>query len=106
MLIQISPSAEIVPELQGLCTCTHSGYDLDGRDFVSVDALAIEVELSPQEEELLAHLVGHVTVNYCVPLVVLVDNVEGLAVPDSQVETLAVHHVVAQNAVQFAHFSL
>ena len=49
---------------------------------------------------------GYVAIDDSVALIVLVDHVEGLAVPDAQVEALPVHHVVTQNALQFLHLRL
>ena len=44
---------------------------------------------------------AYVAIDKRIALVVLVDHVESFAVPDTKVESLAVHDVVAEDAVQF-----
>ena len=54
----------------------------------------------------MTHLVGDISINYGVSLVVLVYDIERLSVPYSQMEALAIHNIVTKNALQLAHFSL
>ena len=103
---EVTPPAEEVAQLQLGLTTSHSIEDFHGGNFIGVDPLAIQIELSPEEEELLAHLVGHISINNGVSLVVLVYHIECLSVPDSEVEALAIHNVVAEDALQLVHFSL
>ena len=56
-LVEVSPSAEVVAELELGLTIAHSVDDLHGTNFVCIDALSIQIELPPQEEEFLAHTV-------------------------------------------------
>ena len=102
VLAEVTPPAEEVAQLQLGLTTSHSIEDFHGGNFIGVDPLAIQIELSPEEEELLAGLVGDVAVDDRVSLVVLVDDVEGLAIPDAEVEALSIDHVVAEDAVQLA----
>ena len=49
---------------------------------------------------------GDISIDDCVSLVVLVDHIESLAIPDAQVTSLPVNHVVAKDALQFVDFGL
>jgi len=49
---------------------------------------------------------GDISIDDGVSLVVLVDHIEGLAVPNAQVASLSVNHVVAKDALQFVDFGL
>ena len=80
--------------------------DFHGGNLICVNPFAIQIELSPEKEELLTHLVGDISINYGVSLVVLVYDIERLSVPYSQMEALAIHNIVSKNALQLAHFSL
>lgn len=95
MCVEIAPDIEVSSELELGLTTTHSIDHLDCADFVSVNALSIQVELSPEEEEFLAHLVADISIDYCVSLVVFVNNIECFSVPDAKVESFSVHDVVA-----------
>ena len=106
VLAKVTPPTEEVAQLQLGLTASHSIKDLHGGDFICVDPLAIQIELSPEEEELLAHLVGDISINYGVPLIVFVYDIKRLPVPYSQVEALAVHNIIAEDTLQLAHFSL
>ena len=106
VLAEVSPPTEEVSQFQIGLTTSHSIKDLHGGDFICVDPLAIQIELSPEEEELLAHLVGDISINYGVSLVVLVYDIERLSVPYSQMEALAIHNIITKNTLQLAHFSL
>ena len=106
MLTEVTPPAEEVAQLQLGLTSSHTIKDFHGGDFICVDPLAIQIELSPEEEELLAHLVRDISINDGVSLVVLVYNIKSLSVPYSQMEALAVHNIVAEDALKLAHFSL
>ena len=102
VVVEVSPPAEVVAELELYLTAAEPVEHLDSTDLVGIDALPVQVELAPEEEELLAGLVGDVAVDDRVSLVVLVDDVEGLAIPDAEVEALSIDHVVAEDAVQLA----
>ena len=106
ILAEVTPPTEEVAQLQLCLTTSQSIEDFHGGNFIGVDPLAIQIELSPEEEELLAHLVGHIAINDGVSLVVLVYYIESLSIPDSEVEALAIHYVVAEDALQLVHFSL
>ena len=62
--------------------------------------------MPPEEEELLAHLMADVAIDDGVPLVVLMDHVKGLAIPDSQIESLPVYDVVAEHSLQLVDLGL
>ena len=49
---------------------------------------------------------GDISIDDGVSLVVLVDHIEGLAIPYAQVTSLPVNHVVAKDALQFVDFGL
>ena len=85
-------------------TATHTVDHFHSTDFIRVDAFTVQVQLTPEEEEFLSHLVADVAINDCIPLVILVHHVEGLAVPDSQVEPLSVDDIIAEHSLQFIHF--
>ena len=87
-------------------TPTHSVNHFHSANFIGIDTLPVEVKLAPKEEELLAHLVRHVAIDYGISLIVLMDHVKGLAVPDSQEESLSINYIVSEDAVQFTNFSL
>ena len=106
MLIEVSPPAEVITQLELCLSSTHSIDHFHGRDLVGVNTFTVQVELSPEEEEFLAHLVAHVAINDCIALVVLVHHVESLAVPDAQVEALTIDDVVAENALQLVDLGL
>ena len=105
-LIEVSPSAEVVAQPKLSLARAHPVHDVHGRDLVSIDTLAIQIQLPPKEEELLAHLMGYVAINYRVSFVVLVDHVEGLAVPDTQAKALPVNDVVTKDTMKLAHLAL
>ena len=48
---------------------------------------------------------SHISIDDGVALVVLVNHIEGLAVPNTQVEALSVDDVVAQDAMELAHLA-
>ena len=104
--IEIAPGIEVGSEFELSLTTTHSIDHLDRTDFVRVNALTIEVELSPEEEEFLAHFVFHISVDYCVALVVLVNNIECFSVPDAKMESFSVDHIVAKDSLQLVNLSL
>jgi len=106
LVAEVAPPTEVVAQLKLGLPTAHTVNHLNGADLVGIDAFPVEVELAPEEEELLAHLVGDVTVDDRVALVVLVHHVEGLAVPDAQMEALSIYHVVAEDALQLLHFRL
>ena len=95
VLTIVPPAAEKVTHLELRLPTAHTVNHFDGAYFVGVDALSIEVDLAPKEEELLAHLMGYITVDDSVTLVVLVHNVEGFTVPKTQERALAVYYIVA-----------
>ena len=99
MLTEVTPPAEKVAQLQLGLTSSHTIKDFHGGNFICVDPLAIQIELSPEEEEFLAHLVGDISINYGVPLVVLVHYIESLSVPYSQMETLTVYNIVTKDSL-------
>lgn len=102
----VSPPAEEVAQSDLTLASTHSIHHFNGGDLVSVDALPVQVELAPQEEELLPHLVRHVSVDDRVSLVVLMDNIESFPVPDTEEGALTVCDVVAEDALELIHFAL
>ena len=106
ILIEVAPPAEVVAQLELGLPAAHPVDHFHCADFVRVDTFAVQIELPPEEEEFLAHLMADVAVDDGVSLVVLVDDVEGLAVPDAQVEALAVDDVVAQHTLQLVDFGL
>lgn len=106
MRVKIAPDIEVRSEFELSLTTTHSINHLDRTDFVSVDALTIQVELSPEEEEFLAHLVADISIDYCVPLVVFVNNIECFSVPDAKVKSFPVDNVVAQDSLQLVNLCL
>ena len=106
MLAEITPPTEEVAQLQLGLPTSQSIEDFHGGNLICVNPLAIQIELSPEEEELLTHLVGDISINYGVSLVVLVYDIERLSVPYSQMEALAIHNIITKNALQLAHFSL
>jgi len=87
-------------------TSTHSVNHFHSANFIGIDTLPVKIQLAPKEEELLAHLVGHVAINYGISLIVLMDHIEGLTIPDPQKESLSINYIVSKDAVQFANFSL
>ena len=103
--VEVSPSAEVVTELELGLPIAKSVDDLHGTDLVCIDALPIQIELPPKEEEFLAHTMSHISIDDGVALVVLVNHIEGLAVPNTQVEALSVDDVVAQDAMELAHLA-
>ena len=95
IFIEVAPSAEVVAQLELSLPTAHPVDHFHCAYFVGVDTFAVQIELPPEEEEFLPHLMADVAVDNGVSLVVLVDDVEGLAVPDAQVEAFAVDDVVA-----------
>ena len=48
----------------------------------------------------------HISVDYCVALVVLVNNIECFSVPDAKMESFSVDHIVAKDSLQLVNLSL
>ena len=106
VLVEVTPPAEVVSKLELGLTTAHSVDHFHGGDLVSIDAFTIQIKLPPEEEEFLAHLMADVAIDDGVPLVVLMDHVKGLTIPDSQIESLPVYDVVAEHSLQLVHLGL
>ena len=105
-VVEVSPLAKEGAEFCFGLAASHAVDHLHGGDLVGVDALAVKVQLTPQEEELLPHFVRHVSIDYRISLVVLVYNVKGLSVPDAEEGALPVDDVVAEDALEFVDLGL
>ena len=104
ILIEIPPAAEVVAEFElGLATA-HSVHHFHGADFIRINTFAVQIELTPKEEEFLAHLMADIAINDCVPLIVLMNDIESLAVPNAQVEALSIHNIIAEDSLQLVYF--
>ena len=57
MCVEITPSIEEAAELELCLAPAKSIHHFNCRYLVCIDALPVEIELSPEEEEFLAHLV-------------------------------------------------
>ena len=77
----VSPPAQIVPQQYVLIPGRQSLYDLGAGYLVGENPLSIQVDLSPEEEELLFIVMVNIAIDQAVSFVVFVDNVEGLPVP-------------------------
>ena len=93
----VSPSAQIVSQSQVVLVASHTLNDLASLDLVGVDALAIQIYLAPKEEELLTHFEVDAAIDYGIPPIVLKYHIESLAVPETQIGTLPVLSIIAQN---------
>jgi len=98
-LCEITPATEEVAQLGVLLASRQTRDDLCGRHLAAKDVLAIVEKLSPQVEVLLSPHVGDVSVDQAVALVVLVDHVKSLAVPQSQEKALPILDVIAHDAM-------
>lgn len=99
ILVEISPTAEVITQFKLRLSTTHAVHHFHGANFISINTFAIQVQLTPKEEEFLTHLMADVSINNGVPLVIFVDYIESLAVPDSEIEPFSVHDVITKHSL-------
>ena len=102
----VSPPAQIVSQRHVLISDGHSLYDLGACYLVGENPLSIQVDLPPEEEELLFVVMVNIAINQAVSLVVLVNNIEGLPVPGAERRPLPILNVIAQDSEQLGGLAL
>ena len=81
---EVSPSAQIVSQFYVLISNCHSLNNLGTCYLVSENPLSVQIDLSPEKEELLLVIMVNITVNQAVSLVILMNDIEGFSVPSAK----------------------
>ena len=83
-LCKVSPSTQIMPQLHILISNCHPLDNFSACQLILTNPLPVQIDLSPEEEELLFVVMVNITIDQAVSLVILMDNIEGLSIPSAK----------------------